>query len=134
MNTYRCPLDKTSAASWKLRKNKLSTYIMNGAVCGYGMLYAGGTYKLTDFQQDAFIMWDPDASNPTLGVNIYNDASSYPDPSVDFALGRRHNRSSGVALTAGGGVEFVKYTDWVKAASDPTKNRVWCNPGTANGH
>ncbi len=36
MGVYRCPLDKTNATSFAQRANKLSTYVMNGAVCGYG--------------------------------------------------------------------------------------------------
>ena len=36
--TYVCPTDKTNTANWKLRANKLSTYSMNGAVCGYGRI------------------------------------------------------------------------------------------------
>ncbi len=128
MDTYRCPLDKTGAAIWKLRNNKLSTYVMNGVVCGYGDLSAGVTYKLTDFRPDAFIMWEPESVSPTFGVNMYNDASNYPNPTVDFALGRRHNKTSGIAMTASGGVEFVNYAEWIKAASERGKNRVWCSP------
>ena len=131
MDTYRCPLDKTSAASWKLRNNKLSTYVMNGAVCGYGALSAGVTYKLTDFQPNAFIMWEADYSG-AAGVFVFNDASSYPNSSE--GIGLRHGKFGGIAATAGGGVEFVKYADWVKASADPNKNRLWCNPGSANGH
>jgi len=134
MSTYRCALDNANTTHWKYRKNKLSTYLMNGAVCGYGIISYGNTYKLTDFRQDAFIMWEPDDISPSLGMNNYNDASSYPDPSSDFGLGQRHTKAKGIAATAGGGVEFVKYADWVKASKDPNKNRVWCSPGSANGH
>src|SRR5580693_8280187 len=33
---YRCPLDLTNTANFRQRINKLSTYVMNGAACGYG--------------------------------------------------------------------------------------------------
>jgi hypothetical protein len=130
LETYRCPLDKTNTSNWRMRSNKLSTYVMNGAVCGYGGLSSGGTYKLADFRPDAFIMWEPDYKG-LYGMPGFNDASSFPDSSE--GIGLRHGKFGGIAATAGGGVEFVKYADWVKAASEPTKNRVWCNPGTANG-
>jgi hypothetical protein len=30
-------------------------------------------------------------------------------------------------------VQFIKYTTWLGEAKDPNKNRLYCNPGTANG-
>jgi prepilin-type N-terminal cleavage/methylation domain-containing protein len=133
MPLYRCPLDKTNSPYFGLRVNKLSTYVVNGAVCGYGAL-GPKTYHEADFRQDAYIMWEPDDTSPTLGPNTYNDGSSYPDPSTDFALGRRHGKIGGVVLVVSGSVQLVKYTVWAATAKDPNKNQLWCNPGTANGH
>ncbi len=136
MNTpasYRCPLDMTNTATFKARANKLATYVMNGAVCGYGALApAGNAYKLTDFRQDAFIMWEPDDTNPTPGYG-YNDGSSYPDPAIDGGLGRRHGKTGGIVLCVDSHVEFVQYAAWRKESETPVKNRMYCNPGTANG-
>ncbi len=135
MGIYRCPLDKTNTTNWKNRINKLSTYVMNGAICGYGGLAPdGNTYKLTDFRQDAFIMWEPEDTSPLLGENNYNDASSYPDPTGDFGLGRRHGKIGGIVLNVGGSVSFVKYVDWANEAKNPNKNRLWCSPGSVSGH
>jgi len=132
---YRCPLDKTNNANYKARSNKLSTYVMNGSVCGYGaLLPQGNTYHQADFKQDAFLMWEPDEVSPVLGQNNYNDASSYPDPAQDFGLGRRHGKIGGIVLGFSGTVQMVKYADWAREAKDVNKNRLWCNPGTANGH
>jgi hypothetical protein len=33
-----------------------------------------------------------------------------------------------------GSVVFVKSNAWAAEAKDPNKNRLWCNPGSANGH
>jgi prepilin-type N-terminal cleavage/methylation domain-containing protein len=44
MDIYRCPLDKTNAPTFSQRINKLSTYIVNGAVCGYGAIKPPGSY------------------------------------------------------------------------------------------
>ncbi len=135
MEIYRCNLDKTNTTNWKNRVNQMSTYVMNGALCGYGALTpAGSTYKLTDFRQDAYIMWEPEDTSLTIGENNYNDASSYPDPASDFGLGRRHGKIGGIVLNVGGSVGFVKYADWANEAKDPNKNRLWCNPGTTTGH
>ena len=131
--TYRCPIDKTNTATFRARANKLSTYVQNGALCGYGQLNpAGKAYKTSDFQADAFMMWEPDDKNVTLGYG-YNDGSSYPDPAIDGGLGRRHGKQGGVVLGVGGHVEIIKYETWRKEAQLTTKNRMYCNPGSANG-
>jgi prepilin-type N-terminal cleavage/methylation domain-containing protein len=131
--SYRCPSDKTNTATFKARANKLSSYVQNGAVCGYGALKPdGNAYKLTDFAQDAFMMWEPDSAHPTPGYG-YNDGSSYPDPDVDGALGRRHGKQGGIVLAVDSHVEFIKYDVWKREAKITTKNRMFCNPGTANG-
>jgi prepilin-type N-terminal cleavage/methylation domain-containing protein len=131
--SYRCPIDKTNTATFRARANKLATYVMNGAVCGFGNLTpAGKSYKLTDFAPDAFIMWEPDDANVTLGYG-YNDGSSYPDPDLDGALGRRHGRKGGIVLAVDSHVEYISYEAWRRESKLTTKNRMFCNPGTANG-
>jgi len=133
VSTYRCPLDKTNTATFKARANKLATYVENGAVCGYGALTPGGvSYKISDFKPDAFIMWEPDDTSTTLGYG-YNDGSSYPDPAVDGGLGRRHGKLGGIVLAVDSHVEFIQYDAWKKESQMTTKNRMYCNPGTANG-
>jgi prepilin-type N-terminal cleavage/methylation domain-containing protein len=131
---YRCPLDLTNTADFNLRINKLSTYVMNGAVCGYGAI-APKSYHQGEFRQDAYVMWEPGDTSPTLGVDNYNDGSSYPDPTTDFALGTRHDKSGGLVVTACGSVTFVTTNVWNRLAAVTTqRNQVWCDPGTPNGH
>jgi prepilin-type N-terminal cleavage/methylation domain-containing protein len=128
---YKCPTDlATNSPGYIIRNNKLSTYVWSGAVCGFGASTAG--YKLTDFQQDAFIGWEPDEYAPGGGT-AYNDASSYPNPATDAALGHRHGKNGGIVMGVSGNVLFVKYTDWARMALSTTKNGVWCNPTTVNG-
>jgi prepilin-type N-terminal cleavage/methylation domain-containing protein len=130
---YRCPLDKTNTATFKARPNKLSTYVENGALCGYGTLKPdGNAYRLSDFAADAFMMWEPDDLNPVLGYG-YNDASSAPDPAVDGGLGKRHGKKGGIVLAVDSHVEFVKYDVWKRESELPGKNRMYCSPGSANG-
>jgi hypothetical protein len=131
--SYYCPLEKTNSNTFKQRMQKLSTYIQNGALCGYGNLKPEGkAYKPQDFQPDAFMMWEPDDRNPNPGYG-YNDGSSYPDPAQDGGLGRRHGKNGGVVLAIGSHVEIIKYEVWRRESQLPTKNRMFCNPGTANG-
>jgi prepilin-type N-terminal cleavage/methylation domain-containing protein/prepilin-type processing-associated H-X9-DG protein len=131
--SYRCPLDRTNRPTFLARANKLATYVMNGAVCGFGKRQPQGTsYKMTDFEQSDFIMWEPDDARVELGFG-YNDGSSYPDPDVDGALGRRHGKRGGIVLAVDGHVEFIQFETWRKESKLPEKNRMFCNPGSPNG-
>lgn len=130
---YRCPTDlATNTPGYRVRNNKMSTYIMNGAVCGFGANKSEG-YKITSFRQDAYVSWEPNEFNPSGGT-AYNDGSSYPSPTADGGLGRRHGKSGGVVMVVSGSVEFVKYDQWLKISASPTKNSLWCNPVTPDGH
>ena len=131
IGVYRCPTDmNTKSPGYIARINKLSTYVWNGAVCGFGAITTG--YKLTDFRQDAYIGWEPDEYAPGGGT-AYNDGSSYPNPATDAALGHRHGKNGGIVMGISGNVIFIKYNDWAQMALSPAKNGVWCNPATDNG-
>lgn len=129
IGVYRCPLDRTNAPGYLGRANKMSTYVLNGAICGYGTIKPR-TYTQSQFRQDAFMSWEPEDRGTGFG---YNDASSYPDPAVDGGLGGRHGKIGGIVLNFSGSVLMVRSNAWYREASDPNKNRLWCNPGTANG-
>ena len=129
---YRCPLDRTNAPGYLARVNKLCTYVQNGAICGFGNVQPeGSSYKQAAFRQDAFMMWEPDDRGTGYG---YNDGSSFPDPLVDGGLGSRHGKIGGIVLNVSGSVLFVKSNAWYIEAKDTSKNRLWCNPGSSNGH
>src|ERR1043166_60709 len=63
MDVYRCPLDKTNNPTWKSRAQKLSSYLMNGAVCGYGLI-SPNSYKAPQFAQDSVMFWQALETNP----------------------------------------------------------------------
>jgi len=135
-SVYRCPGDYTNTTYFAKRSNKLSTYVMNGAVCHFGAYgLSGGYYKTylqTAFQQRAFIMWEPGGDNVNQDVSdYYNDASS--NPSEDGGLGTRHGKKGGIVLAVDGHVEMVKYVIWKKEVAETIKNRVWCVPDSTNG-
>ena len=124
MKIYQCPLDKTNSPNFKSRANKLSTYIENGAIIGYGT--SAITYKQSQFRQDAYMLWEP-GDNP---LN-YNDGASRPDDIE--GLGTRHGNIGGIVLAFSGSVEFVKYSKWTRLSASPEKNELWCNPGKDDG-
>jgi prepilin-type N-terminal cleavage/methylation domain-containing protein len=128
---YRCPSDATNTAYWKQRDNKLCTYTMNGAVCGYGAI-APKTYKMNQFKSIAYLMWEPDESLyvKMWGFNgAYNDASNEPNNAC--GVGRRHIKGA-VIMGGGGQVEFIKFETFNQEL-DRKPGKLWCNPGSKTG-
>lgn len=132
--SYFCPTDKTNSQNkyYKLRQNKLSTYIMNGAANGYGALN-GKTYKLSAFNPAAYMMWEPDEENYYKfypGQSCYNDASSYP--SQGEGLGRRHGKKGGLMLGFSGHVDVISYAQF-NAERLKRPGLLLCVPGSKTG-
>jgi prepilin-type N-terminal cleavage/methylation domain-containing protein len=126
---YRCPVERTNTTEWKTRPEQMSTYVMNGAVCGYGTA-AFPAYKSTQFKVDRIMMWEPD---PDLmgGVSVYNDASSYPDQNEGPSF--LHGKKGCVVLCFGSQVEFLRRSVFLKEQTI-NQGRLWCNPASVDGH
>jgi prepilin-type N-terminal cleavage/methylation domain-containing protein len=127
---YRCPIDKTNTSFFRQRANKLSTYVMNGAVCSYGQSANSGkeTYKITQFKTTAYVMWEPD-EKLGQGAGVYNDGSSYPD--LQEGISKVHVKGA-ILQAFGGHVVFIKYDEF-KREQSRTPGLLWCSPRTANG-
>jgi hypothetical protein len=126
---YRCPLDKESIPAFALRTQKMSSYVMNGALVGYGTpAKAGGiapnSYKMSQFKPDSIILWQALETNP----GDYNDGSSRPNEGIT----KVHAAGTSVGVVDGH-LEYMKVTAFNAEASLPGKNRLWCNPGTTDG-
>ncbi len=124
---YRCPLDKTNTAAWKARAMKMASYLMNGAVCGFGAISSNpeSSYKATAFPADAIIFWQALETNP----GDFNDGSSSPNEGI--------TKLHAIGTTVGGvdgHVEYIKTLNFYKEVAVPGKGRLWCNPGTSDGH
>ena len=125
ISIYQCPLDKTNSSNFRLRANKFSTSVEDGAIVGYRK--ASASLRQSEFRADAYMLWEPNDVPQS-----YNDAASRPYDTE--GLGTCHGKMGGVVLTCSGSVEFVKYAKWATLAASPDKNRFWCNPGTDSGH
>jgi prepilin-type N-terminal cleavage/methylation domain-containing protein len=123
MGVYRCPLDATNKAAWRARSQKLSSYLMNGAVGGYGGI-SPRSYKASQFRQDAIIFWQ--ALETSSGD--FNDGSSSPAEGIT----KLHSLGTTVGVVDGH-IEFLKTVKFYAEVNIQTKNRLYCNPGTANG-
>jgi prepilin-type N-terminal cleavage/methylation domain-containing protein len=120
---FRCPLDRTNLPAWKSRAQKLSSYLMNGALCGYGRI-SPSSYKEGQFRQDAIIVWQALEINP----GDFNDGSSSPNEGIT----KLHSLGTTVG-GVDGHIEFMKTLKFFKEVNIPGKNRLFCNPGTADG-
>ena len=119
---YRCPSDNQTNQI-RLRTQKMSSYLMNGAVCGFGGV-SPNSYKASNFRQDAIILWQALESNP----GDFNDGSSSPNEGIT----KLHSIGTTVGVVDGH-IEYVKTAKFYAEVAQNFKNRLWCNPATPNG-
>jgi prepilin-type N-terminal cleavage/methylation domain-containing protein len=127
---YNCPLDRTNHVSWQRRVQRLSSYIQNGAICGFKE--GGKTFKLSAFNPAAYAMWEPEIRNygGSYGSNPGFDASQYP--TEEEGVGRRHKK--GAVITGfSGHVHFIKFEDFQREQRLNKPGLLWCNPGSPTG-
>ncbi len=125
MTVYRCPAEKTNMiASYSSRANKMTSFLMNGAVCGYGAI-GGKSYLVERFQPTDIIYWQAAEPNP----GDWNDGSSSPAEGI----ANTHNQGTSIGVVDGH-VEYVKTVDFVTEAAIPTRTRLFCSPASTTGH
>ena len=130
MGVYRCPVEKTNTVEWQTRPNQMSTYVMNGAVCGYKKALFPA-HKLAQFKSDRILMWEPDPLLQTGGAaNVYNDASSYPNDSEGPS--QLHGKKGCIVLCFDSHVEFMLRKTFQKEQLNKP-GRLWCSPDCAAG-
>ncbi len=127
---YYCPIERTNKAYFKPRPNKLSSYIMNGAVCSFGDIKT--TFKIGGLRPDGIYMWEP-TEEVVRGLTFFNDGSSLPqDPSTgDGGPSKRHKTGS-IILCLDGHTEFLKFEGFLRE-SKAGPSRVWWVPNLPNG-
>jgi prepilin-type N-terminal cleavage/methylation domain-containing protein len=136
---YWCPLDQPTAATMANRINKLSSYCLNGAVCDFGGLGVGNTFRIAQFHANDIATWEQDEGSAGFW---FNDGSNFPNESIT------HRHKDGAIVSCfDGHAEYIRWADYEKQM-DPSKNpnasvavksaggptRLWCSPGSANGH
>jgi prepilin-type N-terminal cleavage/methylation domain-containing protein len=158
--SYLCPVDvksKTYAvpASQGGRNNRMSSYVWNGAQCGYRndllnqMIYT----KITDpWSSMCYAMWEPDenADGPgDPGAFEFNDGANYPravgvtgQSGTGEGIGRLHSKNGGNIMAIAGHVVFITSTAFkqdsllvgTEAAPGPGhKTYLWWDPYTNDG-
>ena len=123
MGIYVCPSDRTNTVTFRSRAQKLSSYLMNGAVCDYGGI-GGSSYKASQFRADAVIFWQAKETNP----DDFNDGSSSPAEGITTL----HSIGTTVGIVDGH-IEYMKTKKFYADEAIRGKNRFWCSPGRADG-
>ena len=119
---FFCPLDKTNTVAFRARGMKLSSYIMNGAICAYTI--QPKVFKQSQFKADAIVMWQADERSP----GDFNDGSSTPNENIT----RLHNEGTTVGVVTGSVEYFKRKKFYLEVNNNP--GRLWCNPASADGH
>ena len=118
---YLCPLEKTNTSTFTGRQQKLSSYVMNGAVSGYKQ---SKSLNLEAFPGSGYLFWEPAEG----AAPYFADGAGKPDR----AITKRHSEGS-IAGCFDGHVELLKLTTYqLEAGKSP--GLLWCSPLTANGH
>ena len=129
---YQCPMDSRSPY-YKQRANQMSTYIMNGAVCGYGSYPNHRSAKISEvWSPMCYIQWEPDETlgKPPIGAFAYNDASSFPDKNE--GVGKLHT-SGAIIRAVGAHVQFISFKQFDIEQKNPKTGLLWWNPKSATG-
>jgi prepilin-type N-terminal cleavage/methylation domain-containing protein len=164
-NSYLCPVDIQSGDYAEVpisytpgdggRPNKLSSYVMNGAPCGYGEDPPNGpnpppykTCRIIDvWSPTCYLLWEPDEhlstpSNPNGELNFeFNDAANFPSapPSGDEGIGRLHGKNGGNIMALDGHVDYLNTNVFNHDSNDEGggpggKGLLWWNPYSVEGH
>jgi prepilin-type N-terminal cleavage/methylation domain-containing protein len=124
---YFCPIDDTNSALFKLRGQQISSYVMNGAVCGYDRgLYP--SLKLTQPPPTGIAFWECANNTAQENSTLFNDGASRPDENTSA----RHG-SVAIYGAFDGSVNLMKLTLWEAKSAELTANELWCYPNSPDG-
>ena len=137
LKAFLCPVDNKSKY-FAQRANKMSSYIMNGAVCGYGALPTSSVKVTSVWNTMCYVQWEPDETlgSPPIGAFAFNDASSFPDRNE--GVGRLHI-SGAIVLSVGSSVQFITFKKFSDEQKNPPagqrgKGLLWWYPNSNDGH
>jgi prepilin-type N-terminal cleavage/methylation domain-containing protein len=122
---YLCPSDDTNSPLFKLRPQQSSSYVMNGAVCGYGRTNV--VMKLSALSPAGVAFWEGNNATAADNINLFNDGASSPNENTS---GRHGN----VAILGSfdGSASLMLILTWgQKALGGP--NELWCYPNSPDG-
>jgi prepilin-type N-terminal cleavage/methylation domain-containing protein len=124
---YFCPSDNTNSALFQMRGQQISSYVMNGAVCGYSRgLYPSP--KLSQLSPSGVAFWECANNTDWDNENLFNDGASSPDENVSA----RHG-SVAIFGAFDGSSRLMRLDVWTEKADESTANELWCYPDNSDG-
>jgi prepilin-type N-terminal cleavage/methylation domain-containing protein len=149
-NVYLCPVDiqsktYTTPTLAGGRANKLSTYVMDGAVNGFTSPTKNQTCKTTKVWNPlCYLLWEPDEMLLTKPAYEYNDGAAFPGNGTygQEGIGTLHSKHGGNALAMDGHVQLVTIQDFLQDSLTPSgkgpgpggKTFLWWSPFSSDGH
>jgi type II secretory pathway pseudopilin PulG len=121
------------------RLNRITSYTMDGAACGFGKTTAVKTTAI--WSSMCYVLWEPDetfmSGNPPAFE--FNDAANSPDDKE--GIGRLHSKRGGEILALDNHVEFLTREKFHADSITPSgqgpgpggKTYLWWNPLTTDG-
>jgi hypothetical protein len=136
MGVYHCP-ENNQAENYGTEH--LTNYLMNGAVCAYGLIPGNGqkgfhpAYKLTKFTNPSakILLWEAEEFLKTNG-SAWNDGSSYP---TEELIASRHQMGGFRGANLGcfdAHVEFMSQKEFLRQR-EARPSRLWCSPNSPTG-
>ncbi len=127
---YVCPQDNPQLPHWSNKSQKdtyrlqqVSSYAINGAICGYRRAVYP-CVKLARMQSGDCAFWETDESEPSN----FNDGANFPTEGVSA----RHSQGA-IQAQFDGAVSYIRLAKWYEDVADTNRNRLWCYPGSADG-
>jgi len=130
-NVYYCPADNKNNDNFKRRFQRVSSYIMNGAVWNFTDFSPRNQHKLSDFRPAAYVHWEPKV-NPIGGGYAYNSGTDgSQNPEGIEGIGDRHLKGA-IVLGFDTHTHFITQTQY----DNEGKNKpglLWCVPNSRTG-
>jgi prepilin-type N-terminal cleavage/methylation domain-containing protein len=124
---YFCPSDNTNNAWFKLRGQQVTSYVMNGAVCGYGR-GLNPPMKLSQLSPTGVAFWECANNTAVENETLFNDGASSPSENTSV----RHGTVA-ILSSFDGSAGLMKLTLWSAKVSQDKMNELWCYPGSPDG-
>jgi len=124
---YFCPNDDTNNALFQLRPQQSSSYVMNGAVCGYSRAL-NPPVKFSRLSPTGVSFWECNNATEYDNVHLFNDGASRPDENTSG----RHGNVTPVGVFDGS-ARLMPISEWTDQANADGPNELWCYPDSPNG-
>jgi len=124
---FLCPSDDTNSPLFQMRPQQLSSYVINGAICGYGAAL-DPCEKLAQMSPTGVAFWECNNTTAQENQQNFNDGASSPSENTSG----RHGK---VAIFGAfdGSAQLMQLVTWTEKMGATNANELWCYPGSPTG-